>query len=229
MKPTAENSSPAVVTGPDCWNTIGVFGNSTCPELSALTHCHNCAQYTRAGLQLLDRPIQQDYRREQTHHISRPGALSPAPNRSVLVFRIGAEWFALPTHIFQEVVEPRRIHSLPHPAKSILLGLANIRGELVICVSIGHLIGLEQLPGQEGLRKGHGRLLVLNSDEGRLAFAVQEVRGTLRFHLRQITPVPAMLAKAKANYTQGVLYDEGCAIGLLDADLLFSTLNQMLA
>jgi chemotaxis-related protein WspD len=229
MKAVTETKSPRVLSGSDCWSHIGVFGDGTCPELSSLTHCHNCLQYTQAGSRFLDRPIDPDYRREQTRYVSRPDDLSPVPNRSVLVFRIGSEWFALPTHIFQEVVEPRRIHSLPHPARSILLGIANIRGELLICVSLGHLIGLEKLPPLEQLRTNHGPLLVLTSDQGRVAFAVHEVRGTLRFHLRQITPVPALLAKAKANYTQGVLYDRGGAIGLLDADSLISTLNQMLA
>jgi chemotaxis-related protein WspD len=229
MKAVTENSSSGLSSESDCWNHIGVFGNGTCPELSSLTHCHNCRQYARAGTWVLDRPIEPDYRREQTRHVSRPDDLAPAPNRSVLVFRIGSEWFGLPTHIFQEVVEPRRIHSLPHPARSILLGLANIRGELLICVSLGHLIGLDKLPPLEQLRTNHGPLLVLSSDEGRVAFAVHEVRGTLRFHLRQITPLPTMLAKAKPNYTQGVLYDQAGAIGLLDADSLISTLNQMLA
>ncbi len=49
----------------DCWNRIGVEGNATCRELAKYIHCRNCPVYSAAGLQLLDRPLPADYRRER--------------------------------------------------------------------------------------------------------------------------------------------------------------------
>lgn len=63
---------------------------------------------------------------------------------SFVVFRIGPELFALPTQVLHEVAESRGIHSLPHRRHSVVLGLVNIRGELLICVSVGRLLGLDR-------------------------------------------------------------------------------------
>ena len=52
----------------DCWSTIGVSGNGTCRELQTFVHCRNCPVYSAAGIQLLDRPLPADYRRERTGH-----------------------------------------------------------------------------------------------------------------------------------------------------------------
>ena len=40
-----------------CWNEIGVQGNGSCPELRKVIHCRNCPVYSKAGVQLLDRPL----------------------------------------------------------------------------------------------------------------------------------------------------------------------------
>ena len=95
---------------------------------------------------MLDRPLLPEYRREWTEHFAQPKQLAAPARASALVFRINAEWLALPTQAFQEVAERRPVHSLPHRRQGIVLGLVNIRGELLICVSLGHLLGLERTP-----------------------------------------------------------------------------------
>ena len=130
-----------------CWNEIGVQGNATCPELQQFIHCRNCPVYSSAAVKLLDRPlsaavpprVDRAFRATQAARGAGHGA-------SALVFRINAEWFALPTQAFQEVAEHRPVHSLPHRRHGTVLGLVNIRGELLICVSLGHLLGLERAP-----------------------------------------------------------------------------------
>src|SRR5438445_8021579 len=66
----------------------------------------------------------------------------PPARTSAVIFRIHSEWLALPTEAFQEVAERRRIHSLPHRRNGVVLGLVNIRGELLICVDLGRVLGI---------------------------------------------------------------------------------------
>ena len=80
--------------------------------------------------------------------------------QSIVIFRIGPEWLALPTRVFQEIAERRTVHSLPHRQHGVVLGLINIRGELLICVSLGQLLGLEQVPFREKSRTTYDRLVV---------------------------------------------------------------------
>ena len=49
----------------DCWNQIGVEGDGSCADLEKFIHCRNCPVYANAGLQLLNRPLPPEYRRER--------------------------------------------------------------------------------------------------------------------------------------------------------------------
>src|SRR3989442_6591429 len=147
-----------------CWQKIGVHGDGTCPELPKFIHCRNCPVYSDAGLQLLDRPLPADYRQEWAAHFAQERDLTPPARISALLFRIAAEWLALPTQAFQEVAERRPIHSLPHRPQGLVLGLVNIRGELLICVAVNQLLGLEKTALPARRRTGAERLLVVNWD-----------------------------------------------------------------
>src|SRR6185503_2326966 len=141
-----------------------------------------------AAIQLLDRPVIADYRREWSEHYAAEKKLTAPAKTSVVIFRIRSEWLALPTHAFQEVAERRAMHSLPHRRRDLVLGLVNVRGELLVCVSLGRLLGLAGLvtsderrvtratdapPVTRHLSHGRDRLLVANWDGNRIAFPVE--------------------------------------------------------
>jgi chemotaxis-related protein WspD len=211
-----------------CWNQIGVQGDGTCLELRKFVHCRNCPVYSNAVVQLLDRPLLPQCRHEWTEHFAQPKQLVAPATGSALVFRLNAEWLALPTQVFQEVAEPRLVHSLPRRRHNTVLGLVNIHGELLICVSLGCLLGIERAPAGPTLRRSCDRLLVANWHGNRLVFPADEVRGLYRFRMSELKEPPATLAKSSRSYTQGLLPWQGRTVGFLDADLLFSSFNRSL-
>jgi chemotaxis-related protein WspD len=212
-----------------CWNEIGVQGNGTCPELPKFIRCQNCPVYSSVGALLLDRAPTPEYRREQMEYFARAKD-APAPRRhSAVIFRLHTEWFALPTEAFQEVTEWRPVHSLPHRQHGIVLGLVNIRGELLVCVSLGHVLGLSDLPAVEVLRTNPQRLLVGDWGGSRIVFPVDEVCGIHRFDPQQLQEPPAVLAKSDRTFTRGILHWEDRTVGLLDPSVLFSVLDRSLA
>jgi chemotaxis-related protein WspD len=212
-----------------CWSEIGVHGDRTCPELQKFVHCRNCPVYSNAGIRLLDRPLPSGYRHELSERFAGEKMHAPQQNAATVLFRIDAEWFALPTQVFQEVCEQRRIHSLPRYRQGIVLGLANIRGELLICVSLGHLLGLDKLPSLDDLRASYHRLLVANWAGHRLAFPVDEIPCTHRFNFKELKPPPATVALSGSSYARGVFHWQGHAVGLLNPELLFPALNRSLS
>src|SRR5215471_11184069 len=127
-----------------CWLEIGVYGKADCPELRKYVHCRNCPVYSSAGVRLLDRPLPEGYRVEWAAHYAEEEKHAPQARNSAVVFRISTEWLALPTEAFQEVAERRAIHSLPHRRQGIVMGLVNIRGELLICIALERLLGLDK-------------------------------------------------------------------------------------
>ncbi len=177
---------------------------------------------------MLDRPLSAEYREEWSAHFAREKQSSPPGRISTVLFRTESEWFALPTHAFQEVAEQRQIHSLPHRRQGVVVGLANIRGELVICASLNRLLGLEKSVPDDGQQTAFKRLLVVSWEGQRLAFVVDEVHGIQRFQAQELKPAPATVAKSNPTFTQGVFSWQRHTVGFLDADSLFSTLNRSL-
>ena len=217
----------------DCWNQVGVQGDASCPRLAEVSHCRNCPVYSSAAARLLHGELPADYLREWTERLAQPRpAAAAAKTRAVMIFRVGAEWLALSANVFQEVAEPRPIHSLPHRRGKILQGLVNIRGELVICISLAGTLGIEE-GTTGGARNGqrhmiYERLLVVATPGGRLAFPVAEVHGIEGYTPTELLPVPETLALASTRYTAGVLVWQGRNVGCLDHDHLFITLNRSL-
>jgi chemotaxis-related protein WspD len=215
----------------DCWNKIGVRGDASCPELAKYVHCRNCPVHAAAAVTLLNRDSPAGYIVDWTSHFAKTRKLEELDTHSAVIFRLGAEWFALPSLIFDEVAELRTIHSLPHRRSSVVLGLVNVRGELIICVSLGRMLGLEEAPSPQPGRNGvgDGRLAVIRHEGARMAFPVDEVQRTHRYHPRDLKPVPATLAKAASACTKGILSWQDRMVGCLDEQLIVHTLNRSVA
>jgi len=211
-----------------CWRLIGVFGDRRCPELARHVHCRNCLVYAKAAMEVLDQPLPRGYRQQWTEHYAQERKPRHFSSSSAVPFRVGSEWLALPTHCFQEVTERRPIHSIPR-SHGMLLGLANIRGELLLCVSLGHLLGLVDTPPRNLVRVNYNRLLVVSWMDQRFGFPVNEIQGPYRFYVEDLNPPPAGLAKANAGFAASVLQWRDSRLVLLDPDRLFSALNRNLA
>ncbi|HVW08434.1 MAG TPA: chemotaxis protein CheW [Bryobacteraceae bacterium] len=184
------------------------------------------------SLGLLDRPVSSDLLAERTAELARPKTLAHRGEKSAVIFRLGGEWFALATGVFEEVAENRVLHSLPHHRGGLLKGLINVRGTLMLCISLEALLGPTQQPAASKTASGRviAELLVCKRDGGQLAFPVDGVAGVVRYNEEDLRPVPATLASAKAGaFTTGVLPWNGKMAGCLDDQLLFYAVKKGLA
>ncbi|NUP08630.1 MAG: chemotaxis protein CheW [Polyangiaceae bacterium] len=217
----------------DCWNRVGVRGDRSCIELRQHSHCHNCPVYRAAAVTLLDRELTAEQRREQTRQFAEAAVVSTPGRASALVFRVAAEWLALPPKVFVEVAEACRAHSLPHQRSEVISGIANVRGELIVTASLRVLLSVQT----EGAppRRGSERVLVLAKGAARFACSVDEVHGLLRYDPDKVSKLPATLAGAAARFSAGMLsWEEGAqrtvrTVSLLDDTLLFEALNRSFA
>jgi chemotaxis-related protein WspD len=205
-----------------CWKAIGIYGDASCVQLVQHIHCRNCPVYASAAAQLLNVEVPGGYTQEWTQHIAADKPAPPAETLSVVIFRVAAEWLALPSAIFKEIAGDRLIHSLPHRRNGALLGVVNIRGELLVCTSLQHILGVDAVTAAGNVR----RMLVIQQNNDRTVCPVDEVHGIERFQLQDLKQVPATLAAAAVTYTNAVLSWRRRSVGLLDADLLFHALNR---
>ena len=213
----------------DCWNTIGVRGDSSCKELVQHVHCRNCPVYSNAAAHLLDREPPSDYIAHWTEQARQAKGAAEQGAISVLIFRIRSERLALPTRALTEIASLRPIHSIPHRRGGAIVGLANIRGELLVCVSLQELLSVQKAPDSEKPANAAARLLVIQRDGMRAVCPVDEVHGIERIFEKDLGPVPATVSGADATYTRALMTWRTHTVGLLDEQALFQGVNRSVA
>lgn len=227
MKPSPAESAAAAPLD-DCWNRIGVRGDRSCPVLAEHGHCRNCPVHAAAAVRLLEAAPPAGYLDEWTRHFAREEEDEAARTGTVVIFRLGREWLALPTGLFREIAPLRAVHALPHRRDGIVAGLVNVRGELLVCVALDRLLAVEPADA-EAARGRHPRLLVIGRKAERVVFRADEVHGIHRFDPRELQETPVSLARGTAVYTTAMLPWSGRAVGCLDERRLLQTLNRALA
>jgi len=189
-------------------------------------------RFSSAAAQLLDREVPENYLREWTDIIAAKRQIVETNFKSVVVFRIGSEWLSLPTSAVKEIAEQPVLHQLPHRSGGIVQGIVSIRGEILVCVALDVLLGLQERSKEtpSGSQMAIERLIVCDSRGGRLAFMVSDVHGVHHYLSRNLRDVPVTVAKAAATYTAGILpWKDNQTIGCLDGELVFYALNKGVA
>ncbi|CAM3736073.1 Chemotaxis protein CheW [Pseudomonas reidholzensis] len=203
----------------DCWNRIGVHGDKQCPLLERHIHCRNCEVYASAATRLLDRyALMQD---EQAEIAVEEQVCS---GRSMLLFRLGEEWLALPTASLAEIAPLQPVHSLPHQRSRVLQGVANVRGALVPCLSLADLLGVDSPPAQERSGRERPRMLILAAEGGPVVVPVDEIDGIHRLDSER-----AGEGEDAVHFTAAVLQWRGRSVRVLDAQHLLSAVKRSLS
>jgi chemotaxis-related protein WspD len=176
-----------------------------------------------AGRRFLDAPSPPDYIDEWTARLAAAGDGGAREESSVLVFRLGDEWLALPVGVLVEVTRPRHPHRIPHRG-GLLAGVVNIRGELHLCVRFDLLLGLASREAESG--RNNPRLIVIRRQAEEWAFAADEVDQVHRLPAQSVTPSAPTLSRAAAKLTRGVFRSGERSVGLLDETRLFQAIQE---
>ncbi|MGY2339820.1 chemotaxis protein CheW [Pseudomonas sp. SDO5532_S415] len=209
----------------DCWNRIGIRGDKSCPLLIEHIHCRNCAVYSAAATRLLDRYALQQ---EDRAHLS-ASVESEVKTRSLLMFRLGEEWLGLATRTLVEVAPQQAIHSLPHQRSRALLGVANVRGALVACLSLVELLGLDGASTVPSGTRIMPRMLIIAANGGPVVVPVDEVDGIHAIDERTLEAASRSGTQASTRYTRGVLPFKGRSLRWLDEEQLLSAVTRSLS
>lgn len=204
-----------------CWRKVGVTGDRTCPVLADVVHCRNCPVFVAASRALLQREVPDGYAADLQTDAEGPPSVS-GHERSYVVFRIWDEWFALPAASVREVATARTIRRVAHRIGGTVLGLTNVRGQLLTCVSLRRVLALEG----DDLRTNRGsRLLVAERAGEAWGFPVDEVDGVKRFGDRAIEPMPATVPDELARFHRGLVVVGQARAAVLDPDAVFDALR----
>jgi chemotaxis-related protein WspD len=164
---------------------------------------------------LFDREISSETMAEWTAQTAAPKPGRQAVRQGALLVRAGKEWIALPTAIVESARPAGAVHSVPHLSSRAFLGLANVDGELLPCVSLAALAGGE--PDQSPAR---ARIITVNVPEGRFALFADEALGTCGFDPARAVPPPDTVARAPHPLVTAMAELEGRTAGVVDTQSL---------
>ena len=214
---------------PQCWQKMGVWGDSSCEALRTHIHCRNCPVYQGAGRQLLDREASETYTQNLSEQFNpaQQAEQTEYPEHQalslLLIFRLQNEWLAIDSQFFREAAPPTPCHTIPHRSNRILKGLLSIRGEMMLCVSLSHLLGLDEAKEEAATA---AQMLVMELENETWIFPVDAFEGLQAVPEHLLLPPPATVTQGDRTYTQSVFSWKGHQVNLLDGELLFYAIQR---
>lgn len=194
---------------------------------------HELAGSTTAGQALdrmrtlLARPLSTREIRTNTELVAAPGETAAARMRSIVVFVVGAEHFALEADATHRVVPASVVRRVPHRSNAVFAGIANVAGELTPVGRIGAALGVPA-----GASQSH--FVVIGAVRARWAFAADRVDGVRRVDAARCIDPPATIRHAAdgcTRYLAPVSFDDGDErlVAVLDAARVATLLARSLA
>ncbi len=215
----------------DCWNTIGVWrrGDKKCEKLNDVVHCYNCDVYSNAGRSLLNRTTPEGYDDEWADVLAAEKTIKTKNTISAVVFRLGAEWLSLPVNMINEITLLRSIYDIPHNQNKKIRGMVNIRGELIICMSLGYLLGIEK-PEDDLINEERpiNRLIMIRERNGYIVFPVSEIDGIIHYDPEKLSSAPDTVRNSKLNFIQGIATLNSKTIGCIEHTTLLDNIASTL-
>jgi chemotaxis-related protein WspD len=196
-----------------CWMEVGVFGSGECELLREYSHCRHCSEYSLKSRAIFDRKIPEDFKEEWTKYFNQARHKDVEEKLSLVVFKVGNEWFALKTDFFKEAVEYKVIHRIPSRTNKYFLGIANIHGELVMCVSLAGLLEFDTAE-----EKKFKSIIVMNFNNTSLALPVSDYLGVVNISVSEFENAPINIKKMNASLTGKVFKINEKQIGIIEEE-----------
>lgn len=132
-------------------------------------------------------------------------------------FRVAGQDYGLPIERVQEVLREAPIEPVPGTT-ALVLGVINLRGQIVTVLELGARLGLDPVPADPAAQ----RIVVLDIGDERFGLRVDEVTDVLKLADAAIKPAPGV-GSASADLRVAGLYNrDGRLLTLLDADTLLT-------
>lgn len=164
---------------------------------------------------VFDREVEPEILSEWTTQTAAPKPASEARLAGALLVRAGEEWLGLPASIVESAMPVGPIHSVPYLSSRAFLGLVNMDGELLPCVSLAVLAGAEPDPAP-----ARPRIITVKVAEGRFSLLADEAVGTCGYDPESASPPPVTVSKSPHRLVKHMAHLEGRTAGIADETLL---------
>lgn len=208
--------------GNHCWHALGVWSNvdEKCERLSEYIHCRNCPVFSDEGKRVFNRAAPVGYLKDWRKALATKKSEDKADSKSILIFRVNNEWFALPADCLHEITEKRTIHRIPRNINNDISGVVNVGGEVRICYSLESILGVKRLSDEiveEGV-VATGRFIVAFLDGQYYVFYVEQISGLSWYRDKELLSVPATIGHENEDMLLGVISHNKNKVAVLDTE-----------
>lgn len=127
--------------------------------------------------------ILQEMRQQYWQGLEEQEEQAPVATGDYLVFSLGGQSFAIATPVAREVLRPPRLVPVPRVGEPVL-GIINLRGQVVAVTDLCPLLGLKRRARVE-----EGRLIIVEAAGLTTALAVEAVDGIQQYPVDAIEPL----------------------------------------
>ena len=172
---------------------------------------------TTALQRLLDRPVSDHDLAEAARVAAIPFEARTAKTTGVLVFRLEKELLALPAASLRRVTPVARASAIPHRRSRLLRGICSVRGELILCVDLRALLGVNGETVQSGAdTQSSRRMIVLGPPDASWVFEVDALIGIERIDAASLRSAPVTVEYASSAFVTGLADLEVGCVSVLD-------------
>lgn len=132
---------------------------------------------------------------------------------SVLLFRLGDEWYAVNVEDVREIYQEYVITPIPC-VPDFVMGVVNIRGEIISVTDVACMMRLGALTADAG----QAPAIVVHNDGCTTAIMVDEIGDIVDIARDAIEPPLSTIDKSQAEFISGSIYIDGRLVGLVNKD-----------
>lgn len=141
---------------------------------------------------------------------------------SLLLFRMGDEWYAVRVSDVREIYQEYQITPIPCVPEHIP-GVVNIRGEILSVTDIAKLMRLGSVDMTGPVQPP---AIVITNDECATAMIVDEIGDITDVPEDSVEPPVSIIDRAQADYVSGSVYVNGGLIGLLNTEKVLEPVGE---
>jgi len=131
--------------------------------------------------------------------------------RSLLLFRIADEWYAVGVDCVREIFQEYEITSIPC-VPEFILGVVNVRGEILSVTDPARIMRIGTIEGVEGAKPP---AIVISNDDVATALVVDEIGDIADVPLGSIEPPVSIIDRAQSEFIEGSVFVNEGMVGLL--------------
>lgn len=185
-----------------------------------------------AVLNLLDRPVNPAALSAAAALAAQPAQLHSSATLGVLLFKLDEETLAVPARMLRRITPHARPSAIPHRSSGLLRGLCNIRGELVLCADLRHMLGMpprKEADESAAAASDQRRMVVIGPADASWVFEVDAILGVERIDPAALRTPPLTVEHAIGAFVTGLTEIDSTAVTVLDGERILAGFKAALA